>query len=388
MTVLPIFRKREVESLCMDAEIKLLVADIRSGLRVVDMPNNGKDLLGVLAIYLLFVGTANAVQAPIVPYEDAAPSCDSAIQDNTISQEDGVSNCGQTCQRCSRRKCKSARCGCSKWNFAIGGFVMRRDQMDSVPLVVDSSNGDVLLDDDLNMGSQNGLRLSVSRQMNHCNDLEFEYFGVENMGATTHIDTPGAQFVVYGAQFGSDPLDVTYATDLYNFEMNWRHRLRCKRFKSLLGFRVMEMREDLLTLDAASPPPLFQGDVSNHLIGGQFGIEGLLFKQCRLEIEGGLKIGIYHNDADFFASFPQAGPAAVFQANEEHTAFTGDMWLGMNYWLTDHLAFTLGYQAMWMEGVALLPEQLDDLAVPILGDLDMAGSPLYQAITFGTQIKW
>ena len=76
MTVLPIFRKREVESLCMDAEIKLLVADIRSGLRVVDMPNNGKDLLGVLAIYLLFVGTANAVQVPIVPYADKAPSFD------------------------------------------------------------------------------------------------------------------------------------------------------------------------------------------------------------------------------------------------------------------------------------------------------------------------
>jgi len=386
LTMLSIVRVREVESYCMVAMSKLLGADIPLGLGEADMLK--KENIPVVVILLVFVGTANAMQDPVITGEDSVVSDVSDMQDNVSSQEVSLSDVDQTCQFCRSLKCSASSCGCSKWNVAVEGLVMRRDQMDSVPLVIDSANGNVLLGDDLNMGSQDGFHLSVSRQMNHCNDLEFEYYGVEDMGATTHIDTPGAQMTVYGSSFGTAPLDVTYATDLYNFEMNWRRRLRCQRFKSLLGFRVMELREDLSTLDAVSPPQLFQGDVNNHLMGGHFGIEGILFKQCRLVFEGGMKIGVYHNDADFFASFPQAGPAAVFQANEEHTAFTGDLWLDMNYWLTDHLAFRLGYQAMWMEGVALLPEQLDDLAVPILGDLDMAGSPLYQAITFGTQLRW
>ena len=61
---------------------------------------------------------------------------------------------------------------------------------------------------------------------------------------------------------------------------------------------------------------------------------------------------------------------------------------GVNCQLTDHLALMLGYQTMWIEGVAVLPAQLDDLAVPLLGDLDMSGSPFYHGANLGLRLDW
>jgi hypothetical protein len=40
--------------------------------------------------------------------------------------------------------------------------------------------------------------------------------------------------------------------------------------------------------------------------------------------------------------------------------------------------------------VALLPEQLDDLSVPILGmiDFNMGGNPVYHGANFGVELVW
>jgi hypothetical protein len=150
----------------------------------------------------------------------------------------------------------------------------------------------------------------------------------------------------------------------------------------------MELDENMTVLDGVSPPELFLGDIDNHLIGFQVGVEGIIWESCRWQIEGGLKAGIYHNEADFDAAFPQAGPAAVFNAAADHTTFAGELWLGANYFVTNNLAVRLGYQAMWIEGVAILPEQLDDLAVPLVGSLDMGGSPFYHGFYFGAQLDF
>ncbi len=264
--------------------------------------------------------------------------------------------------------------------------------MDTVPLVIDPTSGAVLLDaDDLSLGYRGGLRFAAARDIGYRDDIEFEFFYVDPLSFSTTVATPGAQMLVYGATFGTDPFNVRYNTDLYNFEINWRRAWGAGCVKTLIGFRMIELSEALTVTDAISPPQLFVGDIDNHLYGFQLGLEATILRRGRWEIDGGLKCGIYGNSADFDAAFPQAGPAAVFHASEDfHTdaTFAGDLWLGVNYQLTDCLALRLGYQAMWIEGVAVLPEQLDDLAVPILGELDMGGSPFYHGAYFGAQLDW
>ncbi len=267
--------------------------------------------------------------------------------------------------------------------------MMRRDQMDSVPLVIDQGSGNNLLNaDDLSLDYSGGLRLAASRQINQRNDVELGFFYVDQLGASTTVATSGAEVLVYGATFGSDPIVLEYDTNLYNYEANLRHSWGGGRVRTLIGFRGMELGEDMTINDVVSPPHLLLGDVNNHLIGGQVGIDAVFLQNYHCEIGGGLKCGVYHNSADFDAAFPQAGPAATFHGAADHTAFSGELWLGMNCHLTDCLSLRLGYQAMWLEGVAVLPEQLDDLAVPLLGDLDMSGSPLYHGVTVGLQLDW
>jgi hypothetical protein len=283
----------------------------------------------------------------------------------------------------------SVGCCCSTWRVAVEGLMMRRDQMDSMPLIIDPGSGNTLLNaNDLDLDYSGGLRLTASRQLNRRNDIELGFFYVDQLGASATVTAPGAEVLVYGATFGSDPISLGYDTNLYNYEANWRHSWGSGCVKTLIGFRGMELGEHLTITDAVSPPQLFLGDVNNHLIGGQMGIEAVLLKNRHCEIGGGLKCGVYHNSADFDAAFPQAGPGATFHGAADHTAFSGELWLGMNCHLTDSLSLRLGYQAMWLEGVAILPEQLDDLAVPLLGDLDMSGSPLYHGATLGLQLDW
>jgi hypothetical protein len=261
--------------------------------------------------------------------------------------------------------------------------------MDTVPLIVDPGGGTVLLGtDDLDLDYQGGFRLTASAQINQGNDVEFEFFHLGELGDSAMVSTPGAQMTVYGADFGADPINLNYDTKLYNYEINWRHSWYSGRFATLLGFRGAELGENMMITDAASPPHLFLGDVDNHILGVQIGIEGDIIQNSHWDLETGLKCGLYNNSASFDAAFPQAGPAAVFQAEANHATFIGELWLGANYHLTNNLDVKLGYQAMWVEGFAILPEQLDDLAVPLLGDLDMGGSTIYHGFNLGLALEW
>ena len=53
---------------------------------------------------------------------------------------------------------------CPGWRVAVEGILMRRDQMDAVPLVVDTGSGNTLLfADDLDLGYSEGFRLTGAR---------------------------------------------------------------------------------------------------------------------------------------------------------------------------------------------------------------------------------
>jgi len=198
-------------------------------------------------------------------------------------------------------------CGCSSWRFTADGLALQREHMDDLPLVVDPASGAILLDaDDLSLNYRGGLRLAAARDVGYRSDLEFEFFFVDQLSASTTVAAPGAQLLMYGATFGTDPISVGYSTDLYSFEANWRRAWGTGCVKTLIGFRMMELGENMRVIDGVSPPQLFVGDIDNHLYGFQLGIEAAILRRGRWEIEGGLKCGIYGNSADFDARhFPR-----------------------------------------------------------------------------------
>jgi len=306
--------------------------------------------------------------------------------DSSVLVDTNCEDCGKGCDDCSCCSHDIAYCCCDPlWTASADVLVLRRDGIDDVPLVVDGAGNTLYNAKDVNLGFQAGGRVSIARHLCGRHDIEFEFFGLNSLSDATTIATPGAQFTVYGATLGTAPINMTFDSSLYSTELNWRMSWLCDRVKVLGGFRWIQLGDDLTITDAVSPPELFIGSVENNLLGFQLGVEGTLIKRRRFEIEAGFKAGVYSNTANVDAAFPQAGPAAVFTARGNRAAFVGEAKIGLNYHLTDCLALRVGYQMMWLEGVALLPEQLDDLAVPLLGQADMDGRPIYHGYHVGLQ---
>jgi hypothetical protein len=267
----------------------------------------------------------------------------------------------------------------------VDALAMRRDQIDSLPLIVDGGGSVLLSTGDLNLDVRAGPRVGIARRLSCSHDLEFEFFGIDGWTSSTAVTTPGAFLPLPSGLVGTSPINVAYGSELYSTELNWRYAWGC-HLKTLLGFRWFELHEDMLFRDALSPPALLVGDVDNHLYGFQLGLEAVVLRVSRLEIECGLKCGIYHNDVDLAGASPQAAQQVLLGA--DHTAFCGELMVGVNYCLTSRLALRAGYQVMWIEGVALLPEQLDNFDPATGGIVDLGGSPLYHGGFVGLQCLW
>jgi hypothetical protein len=258
--------------------------------------------------------------------------------------------------------------------------------MDTVPLIFDGGGGVLLSAGSLNPDLRAGARLAATMQLRNAMGIELEVFGINDWASTVTVSDPTATLPGFGGVApGAAPFNVDYGSELYSAELSWRLDWG-GRLTTLLGFRWINLHEDMLLTDAVSPPDLFIGDVNNNLYGLQLGVEAVVLRWMRLEIECGLKAGIYHNSADFYGAAPQA--AQQVDVNDGHVAFSGDVFLGANYYLTNWLALRAGYQVMWIEGVALLPEQADNVDLAVGGDLDMGGSPIYHGGYVGVYVLW
>jgi len=275
------------------------------------------------------------------------------------------------------------------WQFNVQGLALQRSGTDAVPLIVDGGIPTVYLSgDEFDADLSGGLKFSASRDITDRTDLVIDGFFAGRMSATRTVSAAGAQFTVYGADFGTSPVSLNYDSSLMGTGATWRYASQNGNVRWLGGLRAMRLGESMKVTDAASPPNLFSGELSNNMLGIQAGVEATAFKNDRWEIAGGAKLGAYSNSANFDAAFPQAGPAAVFTANGYNVATSAELWIGADYQFSKSTSLNFGYQAMLLNNVGLLPEQLDDLAVPILGQMDMGGVPLYQGITFGVQTNW
>ncbi len=273
------------------------------------------------------------------------------------------------------------------WQFALEGLTLSRGGMDQVPLVVDGG-GVLLFADDLKLGFGGGAKLTAYKNINSTDSIGIEFFFVDQMNASAFFAAPGAQLTVYGAAFGSSPISLEYGTDIYNLEVNWRRDLNNSPFRVIAGMRAIKIGEQMSVQDAASPPNLFAGDLENQMLGFQFGLEASAPITSRMTLDAAIKVGLYNDFGTFLATFPQAGPAARFYSEMSNSASTIELLLGVSYQISDRLSANIGYQAMMVNGIAVMPEQFDDLAVPLLGELDMGGSVVYQGVSLGVKYVW
>jgi hypothetical protein len=154
-----------------------------------------------------------------------------------------------------------------------------------------------------------------------------------------------------------------YASKLYNAELNVRWN-PSPLVTMLAGFRWVSLRENLsgaLDPPTMPEPPFWNTATTNNLYGFQIGAEGKLLERGRFSIIVPVKAGVYDNNAQQATTvsviFKQL---AAGSASTNHAAFVGQTGLQCKYQLTNDLLLRAGYEAIWLEGVALAPGQVQE----------------------------
>ena len=152
-----------------------------------------------------------------------------------------------------------------------------------------------------------------------------------------------------------------YASRLYNAEVNVR-RNPWRRVTVLAGFRWVNLTEEL---EGILLPPIAHGTGSfwdtqtkNNLYGFQIGADAKLLERDRFSIDSMLKAGIFDDHAEEATTVRMERIQFGESASTNHLAFVGEIGVQCKYQVTPRLSLKAGYEAIWLQGVALAPGQI------------------------------
>jgi hypothetical protein len=83
------------------------------------------------------------------------------------------------------------------------------------------------------------------------------------------------------------------------------------------------------------------------------------------------------------------GAIPFFSATDADTAFVGELALTGSYVINDRWSARAGYQVLWVDGVALAPDQIAVSNVATgASTLDVGGDPIYHGFTLAAEYVW
>lgn len=263
-----------------------------------------------------------------------------------------------------------------------GGFDAGCDQCDPLwtiyagAVILKRESPSVLQDFDFDY--EVGADINVRRRIGQDWAAELRYFGVDDWDDQQTLGV--LPLPELGTVFLGGPGE--YSSSLHSTEINLRRDWISDRLTVLAGFRWVELHEEF----AASDGLLFLADnVDNHMYGFQLGVDAVVWDRGRFTVNAGAKAGIYYNDADVDGAVIMMGVPSVGTAEDDSTAFLGEMSITGAYELNQNWSVLAGYQLLWIEGVATADRQAGAL---VTGDLDTSGSPFYHGATLGVQFVY
>lgn len=242
-----------------------------------------------------------------------------------------------------------------------------------------------------------GPRIILGIPVGEATAVEFGYFGLYTMNASVFSAAP-VSVDAGGATATAVNNRADYRSVLNNGELGLRHWFT-PQFSVLAGFRYLNWHEDLNAgFDPVTPiagivlPP---GSVntfihtSNNLYGCQLGANWAAMLTDRLGIDIGGKAGIFAARTTFEGSLSVPGLGTLnSDAGATRASFVGEFGVVGTYNVTSYLKLRAGYQVMWIEGVALAPDQPNSNTFTGASSVsNRAGVFLHGAIV-GLEYRW
>ena len=332
--------------------------------------------------------------------------------------------------------------GCFRpsWNDAcpsvygqVDALLMRRDpRFARQPIVVDTSTNTTLLStSDLNFNYDPGLRATIGIRRCEGRALEFSYFGLFQGSASALVESPDStSFLAFPDNLSGnvfvdmDRVQVDYSSWMHSFEMNFPccrgccdqcgsecgsecgsgygsasgcREVRCHSIEWFAGFRYLNLGERLdisaqRTVNAQVEDGTYNIRTANNLYGAQLGAR-LRRTRNRFGWEATGKAGVFGYDAQQTQSvtdFLDHPLRPTVSSRGSGVAFVGEVNLSALYRLTDVWGLRAGYSVMWIEGLALAPDQLDFAFAtsPSGNQLHHGGGMLLHGANVGLEASW
>lgn len=313
-------------------------------------------------------------------------------------------------------------CGTCACPSVYGGaeylYLNRAGGPANVPLLVDGGTGDTLLStNQLDFDHLSGARAWFGMRCGNWGGVEFGYMSFFDAGAgavRTSADYPGVDLSLPGdlgpgsnVFFGLDLLDVNYTSDLDSYEINFVSCCYrgcdsgCSKsyfdtVEWMAGFRYLSLDENLnLYAERDEVGGIEQGNyeigATNDLYGAQIGLR-TRSNFGRFSIEGLAKAGLFANYAEqrqYVIDYPAFELRPPVGASDTQVAFVGELGLTGIYRFSDHWGLRAGYSLIWLEGLALAPDQLDFSLDPAAGStINQDGGLLLHGFHVGIEARW
>lgn len=293
------------------------------------------------------------------------------------------------------------------------------------PIVIDNIDNSTLLStSDLKPNFKPGVQATLGWQLHSGRAVELDYMGL--FGGTTSavaVKPDPASFLTFPNNFAGnvfvdmDRLQADYTSSFHSFAINLLSGcntdcctscdelgcdgIRCGGARQSLswfgGFRYINFSDRInlsaqRTVGGLPENGTYNTSTDNNLYGAQLGAK-LRRTSGRFGWDASGFAGIFGNDASQTQSvtdFPNFPIRPTVSSQEGGVAFVGGGNLSGLYSLNQAWNLKAGYSALWIDGLALAPDQLDfDLASAQGGSaLNNGGGLLLHGVNVGLEARW
>jgi hypothetical protein len=304
---------------------------------------------------------------------------------------------------------------------AAGGFDVPRDrspwygsaealwlQLDhgsngNTPVILDSASGAVLLGtSDLNYSMEAGPRLILGRQLGETAAVELLYFGLNDWDTSrtvvgdNDLRIPGDLGLATLDFFNADELTASQSATINNVEVNLWRRTSDTPLELMAGFRYLNFDEQFAIAagDSDTGASRYSVQTRNDLFGGQLGgrFRPSLGPSGRYGLEAVGKVGLFGNAVGMNQFVTDSNNTFVVRNTDVaagQTAFVGDLGVAALVRVTDSLTARIGYNLIWVEGVARAANQLDFSDASSSGTRLAYGQGAFlQGVSVGLEAGW
>lgn len=204
------------------------------------------------------------------------------------------------------------------------------------------------------------------------------------------INTLGAVLTEYR---GDDVMTMLYRIDINNVELNVLQAAFSENRRFVAGFRYLDWHEQF-TLRATDQGTVTNNEMrfttGNNLFGGQIGYNGTIVGSLGATTIK-IRAGLFDNESSQHSVIRFQNNASIFRdtmARADGPASLGELAFSHTMTPSQHLQVNLGYNLIWIQGLARAPGQIDFTDVGGGTGINKTDSVFLHGASAGATLSW